>query len=137
MNLDRSEDTGAPLTNNTGAWRRPGPSCRPPGSTSTPLPAPTTGSGATMTHGNSNAPEPNSNRYLGLDRPTNLDQMGGIRLFFSQPIWPENMLLGQVGQLGGEGAGCSISGICLGCVICDLHCSGGVVGRVVPLLAFL
>lgn len=51
-----------------------------------------------------NLPEPSSNHDLGLDGLINLDQMGGIELFFSQPIWPKDVLLGQVGQSGSGGS---------------------------------
>jgi hypothetical protein len=61
----------------------------------------------TMIDGNfmeGGAPGLNLNHELGLDGLVNLDQMGGIDLFFSQPIWPESML-GQVGQSGNGGVG--------------------------------
>ena len=46
----------------------------------------------------SSASEPNPSQGFGLDGLINLDQMGGIELFFSQPMWLENVLLGQVEQ---------------------------------------
>jgi hypothetical protein len=103
-NLDKRGEMETSSTNDSGTWQQPGRS-RPPISTSTPSPlsAPTMSSGATMTDGNfmeANASEPDPNHELGLDGFMNLDQMGGIELFFSQPIWPENALLGQVGQSG-------------------------------------
>jgi len=53
----------------------------------------------------SGVPEPDSAQGFGFDGLMNLDQMGGIELFFSQPTWPENAFLGQAGQPGGGGVG--------------------------------
>jgi len=78
-------------------------------STPTPLSASITNSGAPTIDKDfveSNVLENNPTRDLGIDGLMNLDQMGGIEMFFSQPIWPENVLLGQVGQSGsGEAEG--------------------------------
>jgi len=49
-----------------------------------------------------NASEPDPVQGLGIDGLMNL---GGIEVFLSQPIWPENALLGQVGESGGGEAG--------------------------------
>jgi len=97
-----------PPTSDSDTWRQPGPSSRPPEPTSTPLSTPITSCGTTMTGGNlteGTASEPVLNCNLGFDGLTNLDQMGGIELFFSQPMWPENMLLGQEGPSDSGGAG--------------------------------
>jgi len=66
----------------------------------------TTDSEATVADKNfmgSNVSEPNSIQSLIIVGLMNLDQMGGIEMFFGRPIWPGNVLLDQLGQLeGGE-----------------------------------
>ena len=109
-NLGRPGETGTPSSNDGGGVRRQHEPSRP--SISTPTYSPpsvsTTSGGMTMVDGNfteGGAPELDLNHELGFDGLVNLDQMGGIELFFSQPIWPESALLGQVGQPGSGGVG--------------------------------
>jgi hypothetical protein len=117
-NLGKAGETGTPSNDGGGVRRQPEPprtSISAP--TNTPLSAPTTSSGMTMIDGNfveGGAPELNLNHELGFDGLVNLDQMGGVELFFSQPIWPESALLGQVGQQGSGGVGAFDLGNLLG-----------------------
>ena len=106
VDLDKPGESETPPTNDSRGWDQPGPSSRPPAFTYAPAPLSTlTTSGGTTTGGRSlvelGVSEPNSAQGLGLDGLMNLDQMGGIEMFFSQPIWPGNVLLGQVGESGG------------------------------------
>lgn len=101
--LDGPGESETPPTNDSRGWNQPGQSSQPPAFTDTPAPpsALTTGGGTTMESGGlgSNAlPEPNPAQGLGIDGLMNL---GGIEMFLSQSIWPENVLLGQVGESGG------------------------------------
>jgi len=94
-------EAGTPPTNDSSVWKQPGPPSQPPES------APTLLSASTVVDGNlmeTNVSESVPNSNFDLDGLMNLDQMGGLELFFSQPMWPENVLLGQDGQSGSGGA---------------------------------
>lgn len=54
-------------------------------------------------HAEANVLGPDSVHGLGLDGLTNLDQMGGIEMFFGRSIWPESVLTGLVGEPDGGG----------------------------------
>ena len=95
-------------TNDDRQWEQPGPSPQPHASTSTSI-STTTNTGSRMSvadkdYAEANAPEPNSTYGLGFDGMTNLEQMGGIEMFFSQSIWPEGALSGPVGESDSGGA---------------------------------
>lgn len=82
------------------------PPPRPPVSTSAPhsTSATTTESGTRMTtedYAEANASNPAQD--LDLDGLMNIDQMGGIEMFFSQSVLPENVLSGLLGQSDGGG----------------------------------
>ena len=109
VNLDKFEEPETP-TNDSRGLDQPGPSSRPPAFTYTPAPLSTLTTSGETTMGNknlaeSNALEPDSTQGFGLDGLMNLAQMGGIEMFFSQSMWPENVLLGQVGESGSGEAG--------------------------------
>lgn len=102
-NLGKSGETETPPANDNRTWEQPGSSSRPPVFTPTPMPLSTltTDSETAVADKDlveSSASEPNPSQGFGLDGLINLDQMGGIELFFSQPMWLENVLLGQVEQ---------------------------------------
>ena len=65
--------------------------------TSPPFSAPATAATGDGTEANVSNPV----HDLGFDGLANLDQAGGIGMFFSQSIWPENVLSGLVGQSDG------------------------------------
>jgi hypothetical protein len=102
-------ETETPSTNDDRTRGQPGPSSRPPASTSTSIVATTTtytGSRASTAGKDctdANLLEPNSAHGSGFDGMTNLDQMGGIEMFFSQSLWPESVLSGLAGESDGEG----------------------------------
>ena len=107
--LDKPGETEPPPTNDNRPGEQAGPSSRPPASASIPTLSSTStaGNGTTMTDENfmeANVSESGLNHDLGFDGLMNLDQMGGIEMFFSQPIWPEDVLPGQVGQSGSGGS---------------------------------
>jgi len=105
---DKLGEAETPPTNDSSVWKQSGPSSQPPESTPTLLSASTTGGRTTVVDGNLmewNVSESVPNNSLDLDGLMNLDQMGGLELFFSQPMWPENVLLGQDVQSSSGGAG--------------------------------
>ena len=105
----QSGEKETPSTNDDRGSGQPEPSSRPLGSATTSLPASApTNAGCQMSlsgkdYTEADVLEPNSTHGLGIDGLTNYDQMGGIEMFFSQSIWPESVLSGQVGESdGGE-----------------------------------
>ena len=104
---NKPEEEESPPTNDGRRRKPPEPSSQPSGltSTSAPLSTSTASGGTVMGDKTLAGSEPDSAQGFGFDGLMNLDQMGGIELFFSQPIWPENAFLGQVGQPGGGGVG--------------------------------
>jgi hypothetical protein len=88
------EETEASPANDDHEWRRPEPPTR--SSASAPFPA------SVNTEGNVLEPDPTHG--LDFDGLTNLDQMGGIEMFFSKSIWPESVLSGLAGGSEGEEA---------------------------------
>jgi len=110
VNLDKPGESETPPKNDNRGLDQPGPSSRPPAFTYTPAPLSTLAASGETTMGDKNLVEshvlePDSTLGLGLDGLMNLDQMGGIEMFFSKSIWPENVLLGRVGESGGGEAG--------------------------------
>jgi len=102
VNLDKPGESETPPTSDNRGWDQPEPLSQPPASTHTPasLPTLTTSGGTTMGDRSlgSNISEPNPAQVLGID---GLMNPGGIEMFLSQPIWPENVLLGRIGESGG------------------------------------
>lgn len=108
LSLGESGETETPSTNGGRERRQTGPSFQPLFSTSTLLPTSAAANIRTPVTGRdyseADALEPNLRQDMGLDGLTNLNQMGGIEMFFSQSIWPESALSGLVGESDGGGA---------------------------------
>lgn len=109
LSLADSGETGRPPMNDDREWEQPGSSSRPPVSTPTSLSASAavnTESRTSMAgkgYTEANVPVPNPTHSFGFDGLTNLDQTGGIEMFFNQSIWPEGVLSGPVRESDGRG----------------------------------
>jgi hypothetical protein len=110
VNLEKPREPETTPTNDDRGWDQPGPSSRPPAFTYAPAPVSTFTTSGWTAMGDKNPVEPNASEHnstqdFGLDGFMNLNQMREIEMFFSQPIWPENVLLGQAGESSGGEAG--------------------------------
>lgn len=97
LSLGESGDTERPSRNDERERVQPGPTpqLHVPASASHPSSA--------AVNTDSQTYEPNSAHGFYLDGMANLDQMGGIEMFFGQSIWPESVLSGLVGESDSRG----------------------------------